>query len=62
LEKLFIRLRNARLKVNKAKRDFGAANVSYLRYRLTPYRILPGYDKLRAVRNSEAPSTVQEIR
>ncbi len=36
LEKLFKRLRNANLKVNLSKCEFGATNVSYLGYRLTP--------------------------
>ena len=31
-------------------------------YRLTPEGILPGSDKLKAVRDSKPPSTVQEIR
>jgi hypothetical protein len=61
LEKLFIRLRNAGLKVSLAKCEFGATNVSDLGYRL-PDGILPGSCKLRAVRDSKAPSTVQEVR
>jgi hypothetical protein len=46
LEKLFTRLRNANLKVNLEKYEFGATNVSFLR----------------AVRNSKPPSTIQEKR
>jgi hypothetical protein len=61
LEKLFIRLRNA-VKVNLAKCKFGATNVSYLGYRLTPDEILPGSNKLRATKDSNASSTVKEIR
>ena len=62
LEKLFNRLRAAGLKINLAKCEFGATNVSYLGYRLTPEGILPGLDKLKAVRDSKMPTTVQEIR
>jgi hypothetical protein len=62
LEKLFNILRNANLKVNLLKCEFGATNVSYLGYRLTPEGILPGADKLKAVRDSKPPSTIQEIR
>ena len=62
LEDLFNRLRTAGLKVNLAKCEFGATNVNYLGYRLTPNGILPGLDKLKAVRDSKRPTTVQEIR
>ena len=59
---LFARLRNANLKVNLKKCEFGADNVSYLGYRLTPEGILPGSDKLKAVRDSEPPKTVHQVR
>jgi hypothetical protein len=36
VEKLFLGLRNTGLKVNLSKCEFGATNVSYLGYRLTP--------------------------
>ena len=62
LDKLFNRLRTAGLKVNLAKCEFGATNVNYLGYRLTPEGILPGLDKLKAVRDSKMPTTVQEVR
>ena len=62
LEELFNRLRTAGLKVNLAKCSFGATNVNYLGYRLTPEGILPGLDKLKAVKDSKKPTTVQEIR
>jgi hypothetical protein len=52
---LFKRLRNTNLKVNLKKCEFGADNVSYLAYRLTPDGILPGSDKLKAVHDSEPP-------
>ena len=48
--------------VNILKCDFGASNISYLGYSRTPDKILPGSDKLKAVKDSEAQSTIQEIR
>jgi hypothetical protein len=62
LEKLFTRPRNTNLKVNLEKCEFGATNVSYTGYRLTPEGILPVSDILKAVRDIEPPSTNQEIR
>ena len=62
LAALFARLRNANLKVNLKKCEFGADNVSYLGYRLTPNGILPGSDKLKAVRDSKPPRTVHQVR
>ena len=62
LEVLFNRLRTAGLKVNLGKCEFGANNVNYLGYRLTPEGILPGLDKLKAVRDNKMPTNVQEIR
>ena len=62
LHKLFNRLRNTNLKVNLKKCEFGADNVSYLGYRLTPNGILPGADKLKAVRDAEPPKTVHQVR
>ena len=62
LELLFNRLRNTNLKVNLPKCEFGADNVSYLGFRLTPEGILPGADKLKAVRDSKPPSSVHEVR
>ncbi len=38
------------MKVNLGKCEFGANNVNYLGYRLTPEGILPGLDKLKAAR------------
>jgi hypothetical protein len=62
LEKLFCKLRNTGLKANISKCEFGSNNVSYLGYRLTPLGILPEADKLKAVRNSEPPKNVHEVR
>jgi hypothetical protein len=53
LEKLFNRLRKTNLKVKLKKCEFGADNVSYLNYRLTPEGILPGSDKLKVINDSE---------
>ena len=62
LEKLFCRLRNTGLKAIISKCEFGSNNVSYLGYRMTLLGILPGADKLKAVRNSEPPKNVHEVR
>jgi hypothetical protein len=61
-KKMFNRLRNANLKVNLSKCESGATNVSYLGNRLTPEGILPGVNKLKAVRDSKPHSTILEIR
>jgi hypothetical protein len=39
-----------------SKYEFGATNVNYLGFRLTPKGILPGIDKLKAVRDSKPPA------
>jgi hypothetical protein len=62
LEKLFCRIRNAGLKANLAKLEFGSTNVNYLGERLTPLDILPEADKLKAEQNSEPPKNVHEVR
>jgi hypothetical protein len=43
--------------VNLKKCQFGADNMSYLSYMLTPDGILPGCDKLKAIKNSEPPKS-----
>ena len=48
-EKVFLRLRQHKLKVNLKKCIFGDQNVAYLGFRLTPQGIKPGQDKLKAV-------------
>jgi hypothetical protein len=55
LQLLFDRLRTANLKLNLEKCNFGSTNVTYLGFRLTPKGILPGLDKLSAVRNATPP-------
>jgi hypothetical protein len=62
LQRLFDRLRTAGLKANLRKCNFGSDNVSYLGFRLTPRGILPGIDKLQAVRDSVPPTTVHQVR
>jgi hypothetical protein len=61
LEKLFSRLRNVGLKAKLPKCEFRATNVQYLDFRLTPGGILPGVDKLKAVKK-ETPKTIKELR
>ena len=62
LQQLFDRLRKTNLKVNLAKCQFGSTDVAYLGFRLTPKGILPGVDKLHAVRDSKPPTDVRQVR
>jgi hypothetical protein len=62
LQTLFNRLRAANLKLNIEKCEFGSENVTYLGFRLTPQGILPGTDKLAAVRNATPPTNVHQVR
>jgi hypothetical protein len=62
LDKFFNRLRYTNLKVNQKKWEFGADNVGYLSYRLTPEGILPGSDTLKAVHDSEPPKMVHQVK
>ena len=62
LQQLFDRLRKTGLKVNLKKCQFGSDNVHYLGYRLTPRGILPGVDKLQAVRDAPPPRNVHQVR
>ena len=62
LQLLFDRLRKANLKLNLKKCYFGSTNVTYLGFRLTPQGILPGSDKLAAVKNARPPTNVHQIR
>jgi hypothetical protein len=45
------------LKAKLPRCEFGATNVQYLGFRLTPEGILPGVDKLKSVKNTEKPKT-----
>jgi predicted aspartyl protease len=62
LQAIFNRLRNNNIKLNPDKCEFGATSVQYLGFRLTPKGILPGKDKLQAVRDMQPPSSVTEVR
>jgi hypothetical protein len=50
------------IKINLQKCFFGSKEVSYLGFRLTEQGILPGTDKLKAVKNTPPPSNVHEVR
>jgi hypothetical protein len=58
LQKLFHRLRHFKLKLNLDKCFFGSDSVSYLGYKLTPKGILPGLDKLQAIRDAKPPTSL----
>ncbi len=62
LKQLFICLRKRGLKINLPKSFFGAVEVSYLGFRLTPQGITPGTDKLKAVADAKPPNDVHEVR
>ena len=61
LEKVFERLHANHLKVNLEKCVFGNQEVSYLGFRLTEQGILPGSDKLKAVKTTPPPANVHEV-
>jgi hypothetical protein len=62
LQLIFNRLRNVNIKLNPDKCEFGATSVQYLGFRLTPKGILPGKDKLQAVKDMKPPTSVTEVR
>ena len=62
LEKLFQWLVQNSIKVNQDKAVFGNKNVSSLGFRLTEKGIIPGRDKLKAIRDVAPPSNVHEVR
>ncbi len=62
LDELFTRLRKHGLKINLPKSFFGATEVSYLGFKLTPDGIKPGADKLKAVAAAKPPNDITEIR
>jgi hypothetical protein len=49
------------IKINLQKCFFGSKEVSYLGFRLTEQGILPGTDKLKAVKNTPPPANVDEV-
>ena len=62
LEKLFQRLVQNGIKVNPDKCVFGNKNISYLGFRLTEKGIIPGSNKLNAIRDVAPPGNVHEVR
>jgi transposase InsO family protein len=62
LQTVFNRLRHTGLKANLTKCHFGSPNVAYLGFQLTPQGVLPGKDKLAAVRDSKPPRDVHQVR
>ena len=62
LKALFLRLRQANLKLNLKKCEFGAKEVSYLGFQLTPQGVRPGRDKLKCVRDAPPPTDVKQVR
>ncbi len=62
LDRVFDRLKSHKVKINLPKCEFGSDDVAYLGFRLTKDGIKPGTDKLKAVRDTQPPSSVSEIR
>ena len=62
LEQVFKRLRRYDLKLNIAKSNFGASEVSYLGYTINGECLKPGAEKLEAVKNFQMPNSVKKIR
>jgi hypothetical protein len=62
LDELFTRLRKHGLKINQPKSFFGATEVSYLGFKLTPDGIKPGVDKLKAVAAVKPPNNITKVR
>ena len=62
LEKFFQRVREVNMKLNLEKSTIGAQEVNYLGFRLTPKGILPGLDKLKAVKDFPPPADPREIK
>ncbi len=59
LQLVFDRLRKTGLKANLKKCHFGSPTVAY---QLTPDGVLPGKDKLIAVKNATPPTSVHQVR
>lgn len=62
LRLLFERLSQHNLKIRLEKCHFAKTEVEYLGFRLTPKGILPGTDKVQAVRDTKPPTTVHQVR
>ncbi len=62
LSKVLQHLVTHNIKINLQKCVFGSKEVSYLGFRLTEEGIIPGTDKLKAVKNAPPPSNMHEVR
>ena len=62
LEETFRRLREANLKLNPEKCNFGLSSVEYLGYILDKDGIRPTHDKLDIIRHTKPPVTPKQIR
>jgi hypothetical protein len=62
LDELFTRLRKHGMKINLPKSFFGATEISYLQFKLTPDGIKLEADKLKAVAAAKPPNDIIEVR
>ena len=62
LDQLLSRLVQHGIKVNLEKCVFGNRNLAYLGFRLTDKGILPGLDKLKAIRDVPPPKDAHKVR
>ena len=62
LDVCFAQLRGYNLKLSPEKSTFGASETEYLGFKIMADGILPGTDKVRAVREFQPPSTIKQIR
>ena len=62
LEPALLRLRQFGLKINLSKCYFGTPKVNYLGFTLTPQGVLPGEEKLEAVKTAPPPCNVKQIK
>ena len=62
LEEVFRRLRQAKLKLHQRKCKFAVQEVHYLGHVLTPERIRPNPDKVKAIKSFPAPSKLKHLR
>jgi len=62
LDRVLTRLAKHNLKANLQKCSFGVSETMYLGFKLTKDGIVPGTDKLKAVRDAAPPSSIKQIR
>ena len=62
LEESFLRMRKHGLKINLSKCKFATPAIQYLGHTITGTGVKPGQDKARAVKESQPPSTVKQVR